>query len=74
MLPNPSLEVTYDSLCLDKNYVLHKITDFLEVSANKVDYQSELKKINKGTYQDKIANYQEIQKVLSGTKFERFLN
>jgi len=31
------------------------------------------KKISKGTYEKKIANYEEVKDTLSGTKFERFL-
>lgn len=73
-LPNPSIEVTYESLCLDKEKVLNEITQFLGISTDQITYQSELKKINKGTYRDKISNYEEIEKVLSGTKFERFLS
>lgn len=72
-LPLPKLEISYHSLCTNKNQVLNSITDFLGVEECYESFQSDHQKINKGSYRDKIANYDEIEKVLTGTKYAHFL-
>ncbi len=73
-LPVSVIEVTYESLCINQDKVLAKISDFLDINVSNTGFSSQLKKINQGSYQDKIENYVEVKKVLSGTRFERFLN
>ena len=73
-LPNQSLEITYEALCDNKNAVMSSILDFLELPNQNIEYVSQLKKINKGSYRQKIDNYSEIEEVLRDTKFASLLH
>ncbi len=72
-LPNASLTIAYDALYGNTEKTLSAIANFLKVKDSGISYKSDLKKISKGGYKDKIANYEEIKMVLSGTKFESLL-
>jgi hypothetical protein len=52
---------------------MNSVLNFLGVEDQTVNLQSELKKISKGRYSQKIANFEEVKMALSGTKFQRFL-
>jgi LPS sulfotransferase NodH len=73
LLPLQVLNVTYESLCNNQQMVIDSVLNFLGVGDNKVSLNSELKKISKGQYSQKIANFEEVKVALSGTKFQRFL-
>jgi len=73
VLPNPVLEISYESLCKNKSNMLGTIANFLEVSENEINYSSDLKKINSGNYPQKISNYEQVEKTLSGTRFQYLL-
>jgi LPS sulfotransferase NodH len=73
LLPLQILNVTYESLCDDRQTVMNSVLNFLGVEDQTVNLQSELKKISKGRYSQKIANFEEVKMALSGTKFQRFL-
>ena len=74
ILPRPVLTVTYKALCDSTDSTLSSITDFLGLAESSISYQSKLKKISRGSYKDKIANYSEVRDALLGTKFESFLD
>ena len=74
ILPNQVMLVTYESLLSDRDNILDSISEFLQVKKSGITYNSPLKKISKGTYKEKIANYEDVEKVLSGTRFEKLLN
>lgn len=73
-LPNQVMVVTYESLLSDRDRILSSVAEFLKVKNSEITYNSPLKKISQGTYKDKIANYEEVKKALSSTKFEGLLN
>lgn len=73
LLPLQVLNITYESLCDDQQAVIDSVLKFLNVDNKKVDLNSELKKISKGQYSQKIKNFEEIKLIMSGTKFQKFL-
>jgi LPS sulfotransferase NodH len=72
-LPLEVLNITYESLCENRSTVFASILNFLEVEDSKIDLNSKLKKISKGRYSQKIANFEEVKATLAGTKFQQFL-
>ena len=73
VLPNPVMEITYSDLAQNNSETLQQIIDFLGVPLGKHRFESDRKKINRGTYQEKIANYEAVAQTLAGTRYERFL-
>lgn len=73
LLPLQVLNITYEALCDNQQAVIDSVLDFLEVEEKKVNLNSELKKISKGKYCQKIANFEEVKATLSNTKFQQFL-
>ncbi len=73
-LPNPAMLVTYESLLKERDKILDSISTFLRVENSGITYSSPYVKISQGTYKDKIANYEEVKKALSGTIFESLLH
>lgn len=73
LLPIQVLNITYESLCNNQQVVVDSVLNFLGAEENKASLNSNLKKISKGQYSQKIANFEEIKVTLSGTKFQRFL-
>lgn len=75
MMPNEVLNITYDDLRTDRDKTLTLISDFLSLnSGDQGLFESELKKINRKSHQEMIQNYEEVESVLSGTKFFNYLN
>lgn len=72
-LPIKSFKVTYESLRCDREKELSGIAKFLGVSATGIQFQSNLKKINQGSYSQKIENYEQVRQKLLGTRYERFI-
>lgn len=70
--PMPVLEVKYESLAANKNEVLRKIAEFLQVDSS-VSFESGLKKANVGSYQDKIENYDRVKEILENSKYAKLL-
>ena len=64
ILPRPVLTITYKALCDSTDRTLSSITDFLGLIESSISYQSKLKKISRGSYKDKIANYSEVKNAL----------
>lgn len=73
LIPLPKKTVIYEDLCKNRDVVLDEIAQFLEVETSGISFETKQKKINKGSYQDKIENYDEVVKTLTGTRFENFL-
>lgn len=73
IIPLKVLEITYESMQQDYNQVLCSVADFLDVSSDSITFKSDLKRINKGKYSDKISNYDEVLETLSGSTYMRFL-
>ena len=75
IMPNEVLNITYDDLRTDRDKTLTQISEFLSLNnENQGVFNSELKKINRKSHQEMIQNYEEVQSVLSGTKFVNYLN
>ncbi len=72
-LPLPKLQITYQDLCQDQRATLNLLTNFLEIPNSEYILSSDRKKVNKGSYRQKIANYEQVMQALSGTKFEKML-
>ena len=73
LLPLKVLEITYESMQQDYNQVLCSVANFLNVSSDSITFKSDLKRINKGDYADKISNYDEVVETLSGSSYMRFI-
>lgn len=73
IMPLKVLEITYESMQQDYNLVLSSVADFLNVSSDSITFKSDLKRINKGEYADKIANYDRVLETLSGSSYMKFL-
>lgn len=73
LLPLQVLNITYESLCDNQQIVIDSVLNLLEVEDKAIDLNSNLKKISKGKYSQKIANFEEVKAALSHTKFQRFL-
>jgi LPS sulfotransferase NodH len=74
IVPLPVLEVKYESLAVNRDETLRSIANFLQVDSSSVSFESGLQKANPGSYQDKIANYDQVAKILAGTKYSHFLD
>ena len=72
--PLEVLEVTYDSLKDEREKTLSAIADFLQVDSNSIVFESEHKRVNPGSYEDKIDNYAEVKKVLASSKYAKLIN
>ena len=73
IMPLSVLEITYESMQQDYNKVLSSVANFLNVSSESITFKSDLKRINKGEYADKISNYDEVLATLSGSTYIKFL-
>jgi LPS sulfotransferase NodH len=73
LLPLQVLNITYESLCENQQSAINSVLSFLEVEDKKISLNSNLKKISKGQYSQKIANFEEVRIALSGTRFQQFL-
>ena len=73
MMPLKVLEITYESMQQDYNQVLCSVAEFLEVDSDSITFKSDLKRINKGKYADKIANYEQVVETLSGSSYMELL-
>ncbi len=74
IIPNPVLEINYDELCRNRDQALGNIVDFLGVPLAQHKLVSDRQKIHRGSYQQKIANYEQVVQTLAGTKFEKLLS
>jgi LPS sulfotransferase NodH len=70
LVPCPLLEITYESLYSSRDDILDSIVKFLDIQDMNIDYTSNLRKINKGLYHEKIENYEEVKEALLKTKFK----
>lgn len=73
VLPNPTLEISYERLQSSRDEVLLSVIDFLGLHATEVQFESGLQKINRGLYREKIANYDQVWNLLEGTRFHDLL-
>jgi LPS sulfotransferase NodH len=73
LMPLPVLKVTYESLKTNRQETLRSITDFLGVDSQDILFESELKRVNPGSYKEKIANYDQVEKTLINSKYAHFL-
>lgn len=73
LMPLPVLEITYESLQVDKNKILGSIADFLQVDSTFMGFKSKLKRVNQGGYEEKISNYDQVVEILESTKYAKFL-
>lgn len=70
LLPTPSIEISYEELGRSGD-ALDAAFAFLGVVPQRVT--SRFAKLNRGPKQALIANYQDVERTLRGTRFERFL-
>ena len=73
-LPVSKLEITYQDLCQEQEATLNSLTNFLEIPNSDYILRSDRKKVNKGSYRQKIANYEQVRQALSDTKFAQMLS
>ncbi|MEO0376380.1 MAG: Stf0 family sulfotransferase [Cyanobacteria bacterium P01_A01_bin.17] len=73
VLPNPVLEISYEKLQSSKDDLLVSVIEFLGLQSADVEFESDLRKISKGLYCEKIANYDQVCCVLEGTRFHALL-
>jgi len=69
----PFLEITYEQLILQRDLETRRVLEFLGVNAD-APLNSPLKKIGSDSLKEAIANYEEVEKVLRGTRFEELLD
>jgi len=67
-----TITIHYEDILYSERQTTKQILDFLEV--DDLDLQSGFKKFTPDGLRDAIANYEDVEKVLKGTKFERFLS
>lgn len=72
VLPLPVMEITYESLLVDQNRVLCQVADFLQVDSESITFKSDLKRLNKGAYSEKIINYDRVISILKDSKYAHF--
>lgn len=70
LLPAPSIEVSYEELVTGAG-ALDQLLRFLNVAPHSLN--SRLTRLNRATKQELIANYEDVERVLRGTRFEHFL-
>jgi hypothetical protein len=70
LLPAPSIEVSYEELSRG-DAAFDPVLRFLGVAPRHL--RSRFAKLNRGPKQALIANYDDVQRALRGTRFERFL-
>jgi LPS sulfotransferase NodH len=68
----PVLHVTYEDLVKEKEQTLREVTEFLKVKNHPM--HSVLQVQREGTLSERIMNYEEVARALTGTKWEPFLN
>jgi LPS sulfotransferase NodH len=73
VLPNSVLEISYEELQSSKDELLLSVVDFLGLHNAEVQFESGLRKISRGLYREKIANYDQVRNVLEGTRFYALL-
>ena len=73
LIPLPVLEITYESLQINKDEILGSIANFLQVDSTFAGFKSELKRVNQGAYQEKISNYDQVVETLKSTKYAKFI-
>ena len=57
----------------DKEKILRSISDFLVVNSNPKLFQSELKKVNADSYEEKIINYEQVAETIENSKYANLL-
>lgn len=72
--PVPCLEVHYETLAANRDETLSEIADFLEIENNSALFQTDLVKVNNGSYEDKISNYEEVAQVIKESKYAYLLS
>lgn len=70
LLPAPSIEVGYEELTSD-DAAFDPVLRFLRVAPRRLT--SRFAKLNRSPRQELIANYDDVERALRGTRFERFL-
>ena len=70
--PVDSVEVSYEDLIADQDQVFGDLCTFLGVDSF-LDVKPEFFKTESEDPKEMIVNYDEVQKALSGTEFEKFL-
>lgn len=69
----PCLDVTYEQFVSQREQEVRRILKFLGADAD-VSLSSPLKKIGSDSLQDALGNYDEVERMLRGSRFERFLD
>lgn len=67
------LEVSYEALATHREAEIGRVLDFLQIEPHG-SLTTNLVKLNPNSLQDIIENYDEIQRSLNGTEFEKFLS
>lgn len=69
----PHLEVSYEAMIHDQSLYFNLIGDFLAINSREQMPRSPLTRIRKGTHREMISNYDQVKKVLAGSKFASLL-
>ena len=68
------IEVHYEQLERETDRELTRIAEFLGLAAFPESASTQFVRVNRGSHRDKVANYAEVEAVLAGSSFQRFLN
>lgn len=71
--PHPTMEVRYEELAADPPRVLDEVVSFLGRETDGVELGTDMRRIATGTYRDRIANYDEVARLLHAWGYGRFL-
>ncbi len=69
---NQTMNITYEELFADNDYLFRNILSFIEVSSDNIKKPA-LKKISPAEIKDIISNYDEVRKVLENRGYEEYL-
>jgi LPS sulfotransferase NodH len=70
---NPYIKISYESFLVDREQVLRDALDFLGVEYV-ASMSSNLKKINPENLSDVVENFDEVTRLLTGTRYEKYLS
>lgn len=73
IIPLPVLEVPYETLAANKEKTMSSIADFLQVENDPTLFQTDLKKVNTSSYEDKIVNYDQVVQTINNSKYAHLL-
>ena len=67
-LSSPYISVSYEDLCEDESR-FDQLVEFIGHSNENVVLKSNLRKINRSSYEDRVSNFEEVRQAVTGTRF-----